>query len=357
MSERPSVLQIGPDPELGGGMAAAMRGLLGSPLADRYRLEVVATYRDPRPLRRLAVFLAGLARLTSWSLRGRGHIVHVHATVRGSAYRKAVCVLWAKAMRRQVVLHIHSGAGDIATFRDSRGPLSLALIRAALRAADAVLAVSAASAEALRTAGVEERIDVVPNAAPLVPPLERPDRPDGEVAVLYLGGFANPAKGGDVLVEALPLALRLAPQLRMTLAGPGEPTPQDAARIGAAEGVEWVGWLDGAGKDAALRAATVFVMPSRSEGLPMALMEAMAYGLPVVASRVGGIPEVLDDGVEGLLVPVEQPAALAEALCRLAGDGELRRAMGAAARGRIERIDDDEVAGGLIRIYARISPE
>lgn len=341
---------MGPDPAIGGGMAAALRSLLESPLSRRYELDVVPTYRGTAPLPRLALFLQALLRLATWSLRGRGRIVHVHATVRGSAYRKSVCVLLARALRRRVVLHVHSGAGDIAAFAATRGRLSLALFRAAFGAADAVLAVSGASAEALRRAYGVGAVGVVPNAAPAVPPFTREPAPGEPVRVAYLGGFANPAKGGDVLLAALPELLAAPAPPRLTLAGPGE-LPAAAAALAAGPGVEWAGWLGPEEKDALLREAEVFVMPSRSEGLPMALLEAMAYGMAVVATRAGGIPEVVDDGVDGCLVPAEDPGALAAALAGLSADPERRRQLGEAARRRAEALDVDEVAGRLEALY------
>jgi len=99
----------------------------------------------------------------------------------------------------------------------------------------------------------------------------------------------------------------------------------------------------------------VFAMPSRSEGLPMALLEAMAYGMAVAATEVGGIPEVLDSGEEGLLVPSEQPAALADALCRLADDSALRQRLAQGARSRVERLDAVEVADRLGALYASLT--
>jgi glycosyltransferase involved in cell wall biosynthesis len=359
MSERPRVLQVCPDPAIGGGMAEAMRGLLGSPLADEFRLELLPTYRGPQPLRRVAVFAAALFRLCVWSLRGRGRVVHVHATVRGSAYRKSVCVLLAHLLRRRVVLQVHSGAGDIAAFRARLGGLRLALIGAALRRADAVLAVSEASAAALREAGVGEPvaaagIGIVPNPAPQVDAFERVEPEGGPVRVAYLGGFANPAKGGDVLTEALALALAREAPIEVALAGPGEPPPETAALIAAQPALRWLGWLDPEAKDELLRESPVFVMSSRSEGLPMALLEAMAYGMAVVATAVGGIPEVVDDGVNGLLVAPERPDVLAEALVGLASDPVLREGLGRAARERAERLDAVEVASRLARVYSRL---
>jgi glycosyltransferase involved in cell wall biosynthesis len=265
-------------------------------------------------------------------------------------YRKAVCVLAAKALRRRVVLHIHSGAGDIATFAGSRDRVSLLLFRTAFGAADAVLAVSAASAAALRRAYGVEGIEVVPNAAPAVAPFERAPRP-GEVRFAYLGGFANPVKGGEVLVAALPAALEREAALRMTLAGPGEPAAPAAALLGGEQRLEWAGWLGPEEKDQLMRAAECFAMPSLSEGMPMALLEAMAYGMAIVATRAGGIPELVEDGVDGLLVEPGDTEALAAALARLAADAELRGRLAAAARERARALDAEEVAGRLGRLY------
>jgi glycosyltransferase involved in cell wall biosynthesis len=325
-------------------MAASLAALLASPLASRYRLDLAVTYRGRQPAKRLAVYCLALLRLAAWGLRRRGAIVHVHATVRGSAYRKAVCVLAAKALRRRVVLQVHSGPGDIAAFRAGLGRPGLALLRRAIDAADAVLAVS----------GVAAAIEVVPNPAPPVTEFARAEPGDGTVRVAYLGGFANPVKGGEALLEALEAVVDEQPQLRVTLAGPGELPPSGRALCERLPAVEWAGWLDDAARDALLRQAPVFVMPSLSEGLPMALLEAMAYGMAPVATRVGGIPEVLEDGVEGLLVEPGDPAALAAALRELGADPELRARLATAARARAERLDAVEVAGRLETIYARL---
>ncbi len=353
MPERPRILQLGPDPEMSGGMAAVLRGLLTSPLAERYQLDVVPTYRGPEPLQRLTVYCVALLRLAVWSLRGRGRIVQVHVTVRGSMYRKSVCVLLAKMLRRQVVLHVHSGAAEIAKFREGLGRPSLALFRAAFAASDVVLAVSAASAGALDQAYGLTDVVVVPNAAPPGPPERREPQSDGGgVRAVYLGGFANPVKGGDVLLEALEIALAHTPGLSVSLAGPGELPAAGAELVERHPQVTWVGWLDERAKDAQLRAAEIFVMSSLSEGLPVALLEAMAYELAIVTTAVGGIPEVTTNGDDGLLVEPGDPQALADALRALAGDAVLRTRLSRAARDRAERLDAVEVTERLSAIYA-----
>jgi len=92
-----------------------------------------------------------------------------------------------------------------------------------------------------------------------------------------------------------------------------------------------------AGVEELLRGADLFVLPSRREGLPMAILEAMASGVPIVATRVGGVPEIIEDGEDGVLVPPEDPGALAAALGGLLDHPDRRAAMGIAARRKAER--------------------
>ncbi len=348
-AERPRVLQLGPDTR--GGMRAVLRGLFASQLAERYRLEFVATHRGTGPAERLAIYCLGLWHLTWWSLRGRGRIVHIHATVRGSMLRKSFCVLLAKALRRRVILHMHSGPGDVTYEHAKTGPVRVALFRLMFRAADVVLAVSNASAEALGKAYGVSDVLVVPNAAP-----EAPDVPAGRggepLTALYVGGFANRVKGGNDLLAALER-----PELkglRVVLSGPGELPEQGRELVARRPEIEWRGWLEEAEKEELLREAAIFVLPSTSEGLPMAVLEAMAWARAIVATAVGGVPDVLSDGDDGLVVPPGNPEALATALAGLEADPSLRERLGQAARERARRLNAEEVTGRLEVLYSEL---
>ena len=349
MAER--ILQLGPD--VPGGMRTSTEALLGSRLGEEFEIEFVATHTGAGAGRRLAVFFTALARLSAWSLRGRGRIVHIHATVRGSMYRKAICVLWAKGLRRRVILHVHSGPGDVASFRAGLGPPSVAFLRLAFRHADVVLAVSAASAAALAEAFGASDVVVVPNAVPAVA-ADSVASKDGDQPPLaaYLGGFANPVKGGDVLLEALRSPETAS--LRFVLAGPGEPPEGENGPQGGSGPVEWRGWLEDGEKATLLREADVFVLASTSEGLPMALLEAMTYGLAIVATAVGGVPDVVADGEQALVVAPGDAAALAAALGRVGADAELRARLGAAARERSGDFSPDAVAARIGAVYRRL---
>lgn len=349
------VLHVGPDVNGRGGMAAVVRNLLASPLKERHQLSFVPTYSTASPVLRLLVFALGSARLARWCLGAGARVVHVHTAIRGSWYRKALCVVLAKSLRRPVVLHLHSGEGDIRAFERRIGRLRLALLGAGFSRADRVFAVSEASARELERVFGLPLVTVVPNAAPPVPtPSSANGSEPGIVGMLYLGGFANPAKGGDVLLQALPEVLERCPSVRVSLAGPGEP-PASARTVLGSPAVHWAGYLDEAAKDAALQSAQVFVMSSRSEGLPVALLEAMAHGRAIVATRTGGIPEVVSDGVDAVLVEPEDPAALAGALVELTRDEERRRRLGAAARSRAERLNGHEIVDRLDATYRELA--
>jgi sugar transferase (PEP-CTERM/EpsH1 system associated) len=130
---------------------------------------------------------------------------------------------------------------------------------------------------------------------------------------------------------------QLAPRLKLAIVGDGPLLPavrEQVTKLGLDDGV----WLPGARADiaAVLHTFSIFALPSLAEGTPVSMLEAMACGLPVVASHVGGIPEVVDEGVQGLLVPVGDVDALTAALARYAQDAGLRTAHGVAARARVE---------------------
>lgn len=328
-------------------MPAVMAALIGSPLAERYEFEAIPTYRDSRPLARLVLFGASLLALVRWCARPGPRIAHVHMAARGSMYRKAVIVAVARSLRRPVILHLHAGPGDLTAFLDRLGRIRLALLRATLTAATSVLSVSAGTAEALSEALGLSGIEVVPNPPPataLAAPASGGSPRDG-VGILYLGGFDDPAKGGRVLIESLPALLGASAEVHVVLAGPGGPPGALPERS------QWSGWLDEGARDAAFAEADVFVMPSLSEGMPMALLEAMAHRLPIVASRVGGVPEMLTDGLDAVLVEPGDARQLACALADLAGDPERRRTLAAAAGERVRRLAEEDVYTRLDRAY------
>jgi glycosyltransferase involved in cell wall biosynthesis len=157
----------------------------------------------------------------------------------------------------------------------------------------------------------------------------------GEFAIGVVAALER-RKAHDVLLHALAATLSKLPPLRVLFCGDGSERAA-LARLTRELGLESrVRFLGELGQVAdVLAALDLFVLPSRHEGLGVAVLEAMAAGVPVVASAVGGLPEAVDDGRTGLLVPPEDPRALGVAIAELAADVERARRMGIAGRARV----------------------
>ncbi len=235
-----------------------------------------------------------------------------------------------------------AGRAALVAVRRVDFPLRGAFSRAKYAACDRVIVVSRAIGEVVEAGGVRaERLRLVHEGVP-----DRVAAAGGREALEALGVPAGAPVVGNVaaltghkdhatLVAAMALLRDRVPEARLVIAGEGELRPAleaQARELGLGDRVVLAGFRHDL--DRLLPAFSVFCLSSRLEGLGTSLLDAMAFGLPVVATAAGGIPEVVEDGVTGRLVPPRDPAALADALAVALGDEERRRAWGAAGRRR-----------------------
>ena len=297
----------------------------------------------PNPVR-----YAGLVREGLGLVRRHGaRVIHANS---------AAPVQWmlpvARISRRKLLVHLH-----ISYLRRSRAVLMI-------RRADRAVGVSAQVLAGVLADGMPaERTEVLHNGIDCAGLLARPARDlRGTLGlapgtlVLATVGYLVRMKGHDVLLRAL-TRLATAPPPVLLVAGDG---PDRAAlealagSLGLGERVRFLGHV--ADVTAVYRAADVVVQASRNEGFGLSVAEASLFARPVVASRVGGIPEVVTDGETGVLVPPEDPDALAAALDRVLADPALRERLGRAAAARVEReFDLGRVAERFMALHAEMA--
>jgi glycosyltransferase involved in cell wall biosynthesis len=290
-------------------------------------------------------------------LRAGHAILHAH-----HLYLEAAAAAWVG--RRTGLLAIAKMAcggsdGDFARLRRTRLGWLLPLFRRLQR----VVAISTETEAELVAHGFSaDRIARIPNGvdpirfAPASDAAIRAETGVGEESVLFLGRL-DAQKGLDVLLRAWDHVVVRRPAARLLLAGAGPARDALEAytrKVGLGKSVHFLGARPD--PEALLQASEIFVLPSRSEGMSNALLEAMATGLPCVASRIGGNTDLIEHGVSGLLTPPGDVVTLAEALCALLEDPALRERLGKAARAFIlERYAMDRVIRQYTELYARLT--
>lgn len=344
------MLMIGPGPNVRGGITSVIAAYMQSRTWQRYSFNWLSTYDDRGPIWKIVAALR--AYLLGPVLISRADIVHVHGVFRKSFIRKLPLILLAKAMRKRVIFHVHA-----ATFEGAfNGPVA-PVIRWVLASVDKVIALSP-----IWAAGIQfrcPRADIVSLPNPVIVPPKDSVRPSEkkEPRILFLGRL-EPRKGFKELLMAMPAVLAIVPTAKLVFAGDGD---IESARLLAAEldisaSVTFLGFVRGERKIRELKCAAVFCLPSYDEGVPVALLEGMSHGIPVVATPVGGIPDLICSGGNGLLVSPGDIDGLARAIVSLLTDPLLSASIGNAGLAYVERFHNiDHVCTLLHGIYASLN--
>ncbi|MGQ0547633.1 MAG: glycosyltransferase family 4 protein [Betaproteobacteria bacterium] len=339
MRARPVVLVLGPGRAAISGVSTHVNALLGSGLGAEFALEhfqVGSEGRREGALERCWRLAASPFALAAAIVRRRAALVHVNTSLNARAFwRDAAYLLVAKLCGARVLFQTHGGTlGEFAAGRVS-GPL----VRALLRLPDAVAVLATAEREIYRRLVPTQAVAIIPNGVDCRAYRRHARRradPRLPLRLLYMGRLA-PRKGLAETIEALRLARAAGGAARLVIAGSGPEEARlrrQAADAGLGQEVSFVGPASGEHKARLLGDADVLVLASESEGMPYALLEAMACGVVPLATPVGAIPEMIHPGAHGVLVPPRDAPALARAIAGLAADRDALERMGAACRRR-----------------------
>ena len=355
----PVVLLLGPHRGAVSGVSTHLNLLFSAGLGQKVQLnyfQVGSEGRKENVLSRLLRLLASPVMLAAALLVTRTEIVHLNTSLNPLAYwRDLSYMVVARLCGSRVIYQVHGGklpqqfAGD--------NPLLRTLLRASLSLAEVIVVLAQCEFDAYRDFMPGANLRVIPNAIDCAPyrALQRvPGAPQGALRLIYIGRLSR-QKGLDEALAGLSLARAEGIEANLVIAGSG---PDEAflrgrvEALGLGPAVRFAGAVFGAEKMALLAEADVLLFPTYAEGLPYALLECMAAGIPAITTRVGAIPDVLISGLHGIFVPPRTVHPIAQAIGELARNRTLLAQMSAACRVRVAtRYSLQRFAGDFSRVY------
>lgn len=347
---------VGPALDVRGGISSVSRELLENGLREHAEIEYISSMVDGSKARKALQAMAALIRFRR--LLPDYELVHIHISKGASFYRKE---MFAKAaMARGVPFILHEHDGEFRKSFESGDDAYRERVRGLFGSAAKVIVLSEEWYEYFAGNICEESKLVVLHNAVKAPgedyikrkySLDSPER-----SILFLGRL-DAHKGPDVLLRA---ASRIAggfPDMRLLFGGDGyqQRYASLARELGIADRCEFMGWVTGEDKESLFAKSAVYCLPSKFEGMPMSVVEAMAHGLPTVSTPVGGTPQVISDGVDGFLVEVGNEEQLARTLSHLLSDADLRERIGRAAYEKIKgKFDISSSIERLVDLYTSV---
>ncbi len=339
-TNKPRILMVGMHlTKTRGGITTLAADILRSDLKADYDLTYIASQaEDLGGVGKALLAVSATLQFVAQCFLKRPQLVYVHIGSNASLYRESAFVVLARLFRRPVISHFHAGDVDLYMARQPR--VGKWFIRSAIALSSRIIAVSNESARQLAELNKGLRISVIPNAIDTSTFLadRRPEKTvDGPVKLLFVGAVGK-LKGEKDLVQALALIKQTGVDVSVSFLGDrAEGLAEYCRKLGVTDSIGHLGPVPMYKRLDFYRDADMFVLPTYAEAMPIAVIEAMAAGLPVITTAVGGIPEIIDDGVEGFLIECGDVNELAEKIVLLSRDEQKRLEMGSNGRSRILR--------------------
>ena len=306
-----------------GGITSVVNGYRNSQLTEDYDVRFIETYCDGSVIQKTSKALSAYLKFIYTALFWKPNLVHVHSSFGGSFYRKALIIEIASLSKIPVVNHVHGA--DFDEFYRKKSQKKKKTIEKIYNKCIRTIALSEEWKKNLAEIVPEQTIRVVENYGILQEDLikEKFTKPNNKL-ILFLG-FICERKGCFDIPAIVDQVCRKIPDARFILGGSGEiEKVKQKLRAKYKENVEFPGWIRNEQKKQYLRDADIFLLPSYNEGMPMAILDAMGCGLPIVSTDVGGIPKIVRQGINGYLYKPGDSKSMACAIIEYLTDDEKR---------------------------------
>lgn len=346
------ICMIVQNPMVKGGIAAVVNGYYGSELEQRYEVSYIQSYKDGNKLQKIWKAIKAYCKYFNELIWKRPNLLHVHSSFGGSFYRQIPFIYLSNWFHVPVINHIHGPEFD--KFYTQASENKKKVIKKVYNRCACLITLSEEWKENFLKVVPEEKICVIENYSTLVNDIDYTARKVNQV--LFLGAI-NERKGCYDIPEIVAKVVKNHPELLLVIAGDGEQENIKALLEG--KGVKknciFPGWVRDKEKDRLLRESSFFFLPSYNEGMPMAILDAMGYSLPIITTNVGGIPKIVDEGENGFMFTPGDVEGMAQAIERLLGNQKQARQMGEKSFSIVnERYTLDIHFNKLFNLYERI---
>ena len=310
-----------------GGIAAVVNGYRGSQLEKDYNIIYVESYKDGGKVTKFLKAICGYIHFAKVLLVDKPELVHIHSSFGPSFYRKMPFIYMASWAKKPIINHIHGA--DFDEFYVNASDKKKRQIKRVYNKCSLLIALSEEWKERLSQVVPESKITIVENYSILhEDALEQRLKRKCNNTVLFLGELGK-RKGCYDIPGVVREVKKEIPDVKFVLAGAGSEVDEKAIKQladenGVTENVVFPGWVRGEEKDRLLREADVFFLPSYNEGMPMSVLDAMGYGLPVVSTNVGGIPKIVHDGENGYCCEAGDISLFTDIIEKLLSDKKIR---------------------------------
>lgn len=316
-----NILMVGPSRKANGGMTTVVNNYFNSSLAKIDKIIYVATMKNTNVfLKTLMTFIAYI-KVMFFLIFNHIDIVHVHMSHRGSFYRKSIIVLMAKLFKTKVIIHLHGSRFDV-FYENETNDSQKKYIKKIFNMTDCVIVLSEEWREIINK-WVDTKIQVLYNAIE-IPESNNYNKNSKYITLL---GRLNERKGVYDLLEVIADVKKHRKDIKFILAGDGdlEKLRRKIYEKGLDDdSVQVLGWIDNKRKYEILKETIIYVLPSYHEGMPMSILEAMSYGIPVISTYIGGIPRVVKNEFNGNLINPGDTANLYKFIVELLDDEQKR---------------------------------
>lgn len=353
MNKKKYVVMFGSSLESPGGISAVVNTYKQAGLFEQANIKYISTYSSPNKLSILFYWSMALYKLLLMLILRQVICVHVHSASRGSFWRKASLVQLAHFFKVKTIFHLHSG--EFLNFYLANSKIVQNYITNVLSKVSYVIALSKSMENIIYEMAPQANVRIIFNPVMCFDNKYK----KRTMQIVFLGRLRE-SKGLFELIDACSNIIREYPDLKLVLAGDGDLDEIEGICKNKllSNNVVLPGWVEGSIKEKYLLESEIFVLPSYYEGLPIGVLEAMANNIPVIATTVGGIPDVIDTGHDGLLVPPKNTNELQSAIVKLLNDEPLRNKLSSNAFDKAcKEFSVTKINNSLLNIYSNSMEE